>query len=134
MGRPAMRDRRYAESRCSASARGAHLATVRSDGRRRRRPSEGWRPLARLRQTLVQLEGHENTIAILRVRTERPALPETNAAIERLRRLERRMPARLEEQLPVAALTGHLNDVIQQGPSRALPATTCRRPHRFDLA
>src|SRR4029077_8643557 len=65
---------------------------------------------------------------------ERPALPETDAAVERLRRPEGRMTAGLEEQLLIAALASHLEDVIEQRSTRTMSTKRCGRSHRFHLA
>jgi hypothetical protein len=60
------------------------------------------------------MERHEDAIAILVVGAERPAFPEANTAVQRVRRLERRVAAGFEEQLSIPALASDLEDVTEQ--------------------
>src|SRR5690349_15333551 len=85
-------------------------------------------PAAQLR---FQPERHKDAAAVLLVAPERPTIAETNASVERVRGREGRVVAGLEEQLPVAALAGYLQDVIEQGPAHSASAQSLRSPHRL---
>src|SRR5262245_18120763 len=83
---------------------------------------------------LPQSQVHEDAEPIVFVVAKGSALPEAGAAIQRLRRFECVVISGFEEQLPIAALTGLLKEVVEQRSPRSLPAKARWCAHRLHLA
>lgn len=76
---------------------------------------------------------HEHAVRIIAVPSERLALHEPDAAVERLGRLECGCRARLEPEKFIGTLAGDFDDVGEDRPSGTPATIRYRRAHGFDL-
>src|SRR6185295_8738432 len=74
------------------------------------------------------------TVPVFVIVPEWPARREPYARVQRLSRHKRRVASSFEIQHPIAASASHVDDVIQECSTRASPAPSRRRAHRFDLS